>query len=150
VVCPQETEIAEKATEKLRARAIQKGLAPLPPHKIAIASVRNYWNPWMALRGQRVRWAKKLDFASSAETMFFAGCSPSLLKQNLVENAVKIYDVMEEKIGYLGKEERCCSSPLLRVGEVNLFKEMAQANIDALKKTGRKRIVVTCAGCYKA
>jgi Fe-S oxidoreductase len=92
----------------------------------------------MALRGQRVRWAKKLDLASSAETMFFVGCSPSLLKQNLVENAVKIYDVMEEKIGYLGKEERCCSSPLLRVGEVNLFKEMAQANIDALKKTRAK------------
>lgn len=35
-------------------------------------------------------------------------------------------------------------------GGVNLFKEMAQANIDAMKKTGAKRIVVTWAGCNKA
>ncbi|MCJ7516719.1 MAG: succinate dehydrogenase/fumarate reductase iron-sulfur subunit [Methanomassiliicoccales archaeon] len=149
-VCPQEIKIPEKATEKLRARAIEKGLAPLPPHKVAIASIRNYWNPWMAPRGQRVRWAKGYDLPSSAETMFFAGCSPSLLRQNLVENVVKIYSALGEKIGYLGKEERCCSSPLLRVGDIDLFKEMAKANIDAMKKAGAKRVVVTCAGCYKA
>lgn len=62
---------------------------------------------------------------------------------------MKIYAAMGEKIGYLGKEERCCASPLLRVGKITLFKEMAQTNIDAMKKAGAKRIVVTCAGCFK-
>jgi len=149
-VCPQEIRVPEKAIEKLRAMAIKKGLAPLPPHKVAIASIRNYWNPWMAPRAQRVRWAKPLDLPERGETMFFAGCSPSLLKQNLAVGAIKILRHLGEDVGYLSKEERCCSSPLLRVGETALFEEMAKANIEAMRKAGAKRVVVTCAGCYKA
>jgi fumarate reductase (CoM/CoB) subunit B len=149
-VCPQEIKIPEKAVEKLRAMAMQKGLAPLPPHKVAIASIRNYWNPWTVPRGQRVRWAKDFNLPTKSETMFFAGCSPSLLRSNLSVNVVRIFRALGEEIGYLGKEERCCSSPLLRVGEIELFKEMAKANIESMKKAGAKRIVVTCAGCYKA
>jgi fumarate reductase (CoM/CoB) subunit B len=149
-VCPQEIKVPEKAVEKLRAMAIKKGIPPLPPHKVAIASIRNYWNPWMAPRAQRARWAKPFDLPAKCETMFFAGCSPSLLKQNLVENVVRIFRAMDEPLGYLGKEERCCSSPLLRVGEVGMFEEMAKANIENMRKAGAKRVVVTCAGCYKA
>jgi len=149
-VCPQEIKVPEKAVEKLRAMALKKGIPPLPPHKVAIASIRNYWNPWMAPRAQRARWAKPFDLPAKCETMFFAGCSPSLLKQNLVENVVRIFRAMDEPLGYLGKEERCCSSPLLRVGEVGMFEEMAKANIENMRKAGAKRVVVTCAGCYKA
>jgi fumarate reductase (CoM/CoB) subunit B len=149
-VCPQEIKVPEKAVEKLRAMALKKGIPPLPPHKVAIASIRNYWNPWMAPRAQRARWAKPFDLPAKCETMFFAGCSPSLLKQNLVENVVRIFRAMDEPLGYLGKEERCCSSPLLRVGEVGMFEEMAKVNIENMRKAGAKRVVVTCAGCYKA
>jgi fumarate reductase (CoM/CoB) subunit B len=149
-VCPQEIKVPEKAVEKLRAMALRKGVPPLPPHKVAIASIRNYWNPWMAPRAQRAKWAKPFELPVQCETMFFAGCSPSLLKQNLVENVVRIFKAMDEPLGYLGKEERCCSSPLLRIGEVGMFEEMAKANIENMRKAGAKRVVVTCAGCYKA
>ena len=149
-VCPQEIKVPEKAVEKLRAMALRKGVPPLPPHKVAIASIRNYWNPWMAPRAQRAKWAKPFELPAQCETMFFAGCSPSLLKQNLVENVVRIFKAMDEPLGYLGKEERCCSSPLLRIGEVGMFEEMAKANIENMRKAGAKRVVVTCAGCYKA
>jgi fumarate reductase (CoM/CoB) subunit B len=148
-VCPQEIRVPEKAVEKLRAMALRRG-APLPPHKVAIASIRNYWNPWMAPRAQRAKWSKPFALPARCETMFFAGCSPSLLKQDLTEGVARIFQAMGEPLGYLGKEERCCSSPLLRVGEVGMFEEMARANIDSMRRAGAERVVVTCAGCYKA
>jgi len=82
--------------------------------------------------------------------MFFAGCSPSILRPDQASAVARIFAAMEEPIGYLGKEERCCGSTLLRIGEENLFMEMARANLDAMRKAGARRVVVTCAGCFKS
>jgi heterodisulfide reductase subunit D len=49
----------------------------------------------------------------------------------------------------LSPEEWCCGSPALRVGKRELFAEIAKHNSEAIKKAGIKRIVTSCAGCYR-
>ena len=46
-------------------------------------------------------------------------------------------------------DEACCASILLRTGQTESVKELAQKNIDSIKTTGARMIVTTCAGCYR-
>lgn len=148
-VCPQEIEVPGKAIEKLRARAVDHGKVP-PAQKAASSSVRNYWNPWTAPRAQRAAWAKRLELPSKCRTMLFAGCSPSLLKPGIARSTAMIFAAIGEPLGYLGMEERCCGSPLIRAGDVKTFEEMARGNIQSMRRAGAERVVVACAGCYLA
>lgn len=148
VVCPNEINIPEKAIEKLRALAVKQGKG-LAEHKVLITSIKNYWNPWQQPRSARQRWAKKFELLNKGEYLFYAGCSPSLLKTELPTSAIKILKKIGINPAYLGKEERCCGSTALRIGEVEVFKEMASGNIEEFKKAGAKKIIVMCAGCHK-
>jgi Fe-S oxidoreductase len=148
-VCDKNIEMLGKAIEKLRSLAVARGIGPLPEHKPLTASINNYWNPWQSPRSARARWAKKLDLPDEGETVFFAGCSPSLLLDGMSRGVVELYRALDEPLAYLGKKEHCCGSPLMRIGDLAMFEEMAQANLDEFKKAGAKRVVTTCAGCYK-
>ncbi|MFQ6050777.1 MAG: fumarate reductase (CoM/CoB) subunit TfrB [Candidatus Hydrothermarchaeota archaeon] len=149
-VCYKNIDIPEKAIEKLRNLAVIEGLAPLPPHKTLIASIQNYWNPWLQPRAARAKWAKKMKLKDEGDTLFFAGCSPSLLLKNLPLSSMEILNSLNKDVAYLGRNERCCGSPLLRLGDLELFDEIGRSNIEEFKKAGAERIIVTCAGCYKA
>ena len=37
------------------------GIAPLPPHKELLKSIKNYDNPWLQPRTKRRDWTKGLD-----------------------------------------------------------------------------------------
>ncbi|MCK5557608.1 MAG: 4Fe-4S dicluster domain-containing protein, partial [Candidatus Hydrogenedentes bacterium] len=149
VVCDKNIEMLGKAIERLRSLAVARELGPLPEHKPLTASIRNYWNPWQNPRAARARWAKKLDLPDKGETMFFAGCSPSLLLDDMSKSVVKLYDAIDEPLAYLGKKEHCCGSPLMRIGELDLFREMSEANMKEFAEAGAVRVVATCAGCMK-
>jgi len=150
-VCPQEIEIPEKAIENMRAWAVEEGKGPLDSHNSLVQSIKNYKNPWIMPRSKRAKWAKRLDIPSKGEVMFYAGCSPSLLFGERVP--AKIIAVLR-RIGiepaYLGRDERCCGSPLLKVGDRKAYDEIVSANIEQMKAAGVKTIVTTCAGCHKS
>lgn len=48
----------------------------------------------------------------------------------------------EIDIAYLGEDEWCCGMHLLWAGFVDLAKEPARHNIDAVKASGAKKIVL--------
>ncbi len=150
-VCPEHIEIPEKAVEKLRAHAVASGQGPLEGHKTLVRSIQNYKNPWVMPRARRARWAKGMGLPASGELMFFAGCSPSLLLgDRLPKNVVTVLKRLGMEPAYLGKEELCCGSPLLKVGEEAAYLALAKENIELMKSRGVKTIVTTCAGCHKS
>ena len=57
-------------------------------------------------------------------------------------NAVGIVPAVSE-------EERCCGHDLLWAGDEHRFKELMHANIEAIKKSGAKVVVFTCAECLR-
>lgn len=150
-VCPEEIEIPEKAIERLRALAVKERKGPLPGHNQLVRSIENYRNPWVMPRARRARWAKRLGMPSHGPLMFYAGCSPSLLlADRLPVSVVRVLRCLNIEPAYLGKDELCCGSPLLKVGEQDKYLELARENIRLMKERGVETIVTTCAGCHKS
>ena len=52
------------------------------------------------------------------------------------------------RFGILGAEEKCCGDSARRMGNEYLFQQLAQENIEAMKKYGVKKIVTTCPHGY--
>ncbi|MHC1605685.1 MAG: fumarate reductase (CoM/CoB) subunit TfrB [Candidatus Methanofastidiosia archaeon] len=150
-VCPQEIEIPEKAIEQMRARAVKAGKAPLKSHKQLVRSIENYKNPWIMPRSKRAKWAKGLNLNDHGEVMFYAGCSPSFLfGDRLPLNIIMVLRRLGIEPAYLGKEELCCGSPLLKIGARDAYDEIALANIKLMKERGVDTLITTCAGCHKS
>ena len=138
--------------EKVRARATESGLMPLPQHKPVTASVRNYGNPWVQPRQMRNRWARGLGIEENigSPVLFFAGCSLSFVSQEVAVAAVKTLGAAGVRPYYLGREELCCGSPVLRLGDEELFVELARENIEKFRASGINEIITLCPGCMKA
>jgi len=144
--------------EALRARAVQELGTPFVAHKRLKDSLIQYRNPWMQPRRRRTHWMHRLDVKvlkpgepRRAEVLYFAGCTaaldPSL--QHITQNTVKLLQKAGVNFGVLGDEEVCCGSVMLRVGERDLARELAEKNLSLFKGIGVKTIVTSCAGCYK-
>ena len=46
-------------------------------------------------------------------------------------------------------DEECCGHPLFAMGHYDSFKRQMERNFEAMKKTGARRLVTSCAECYK-
>ena len=145
-----------KVNEALRARLVRDGIGPMPAHQTLIKSVKHYDNPWMQPRSQRDKWSKKLGLKDvskeKAETLFFVGCTTALdaTMTGVAQNTAKILLAAGEDLGTLGKDEICCGSPVARVGDRETFTALAKRNVEILNKTGARKIVTSCPGCYRA
>jgi Fe-S oxidoreductase len=149
--CPLSIETPE-LIEELRARATDAGLLPLEAHVPMVSGIRNYGNPWMQPRRAREKWTAGLDVldVEKPDVAFFAGCSLAYLSPGVAKAAVEALRAAGLEPVALGSEEVCCGSPLLRIGQRELFLEVARENVEKLKGTGAAEIVTVCPGCLKA
>jgi heterodisulfide reductase subunit D len=53
-------------------------------------------------------------------------------------------------VAYLADEERCCGFIPGYDGAGQLMEEQASQNVEALVRSGAKRVIVSCAHCYRA
>ncbi|RLG54770.1 MAG: hypothetical protein DRO00_00360 [Thermoproteota archaeon] len=86
-----------------------------------------------------------------AETVYFIGCNASFFRalSGVPDAMVHILKAVGEDFTILGEEEWCCGYPLLLAGDILGLKEMAIHNIEAIRAKGAKKVVFTCAGCYR-
>lgn len=132
-----------------RKGAREEGLLPTPEQAALVKSVRNYHNPWMQPRQARARWAEHLRLRDEGKTLYYAGCSPSLLYPELSRAAVDVLSQAGMDLAYLGKDEVCCGATLLKMGEDELFLQVASENARRIKASGAERIVTSCPGCFR-
>ncbi len=153
VRCPMGIKLTDVLIE-LRHIAVQNGLGPLEPQNALVKSVRNYDNPWMQPRAMRDRWAKKLRLQiipkQKADVLYYPGCTAAFVPsvQKVAVATARLFQHLKIDFGILGKEEKCCASTALRVGEQELYEEMALKNIQQFNSIGVKTIVTACAGCF--
>ena len=146
------------ASVALREYAVREGWGPLPEHEPLIKSILNYDNPWLQPRVNRAKWAKRggketkiKDAAKEpVEVLYYPGCTASYdpVIQNVARDVVRLMNTAEVDFGILGKEEICCGSTILRVGDRENFRKVRAKNSAALNRTKAKRIVTACSGCY--
>jgi Fe-S oxidoreductase len=151
--------------EGMRRKAVEQGYGPLPPHKNLVQSLKSYDNPYQGPRRMRTDWMRPFKKAGRpikdinkepAETLFYVGCTGAFNKQaqGVPVATASIFQKLGIDFGCLGQNEVCCGSTAMRVGDAEAFKRVATQNLETFRKLkeekGVKRIVTSCAGCYRA
>lgn len=136
--------------EVLRAECVSK-IGFRKPHQEIKESINDYGNPYRQPRRKKGKWAKELKDLRRGNILYFAGCTSSLHAELSDIPSISIKYLMESLNGImvLGEDEPCCGSILLRTGGIGEFSSLAEKNTELFKKLGIKKIITSCAGCYK-
>lgn len=84
------------------------------------------------------------------EVLFWVGCAAAYDKrlQSIARAFSEIMEKANVDYAILGNKERCTGDIARRMGDENLFQELAQANIKTLKEHHVTSIVTTCPHCF--
>ena len=135
----------------LRKDLVEAGFAPLERHAELIDYMKNeeMVNPYGEDKLKKVEWAKDFpNIKDKGEIAFFSGCTMPLRQVDTLKNMMKILKVVGKEIAML-KDEWCCGSIALRIGDEKSVLETMKHNIEELKKTGARTVFTACAGCYR-
>jgi heterodisulfide reductase subunit D len=86
-----------------------------------------------------------------AEVVYFTGCVAAYfpLAQNIPMALAEILDASGVDFTLLGEEEWCCGFPLLGAGLKDMFQELVEHNLAAVREKGGRRVIFACPSCYQ-
>jgi Fe-S oxidoreductase len=135
--------------ESLRARMVEKGYGPMPQHVEITKNIETTGNRFGKSQAKRFDWIPADAKPSArADILYFAGCRASFVDTGIARAAVRIITTAGEKYMVMN-DEKCCGHFLAATGQVEKAKKLAKANLEAIRKTGAKKVVFTCAESYK-
>lgn len=137
----------ELSLESLRVKACQDGAGPLPAHKEVVKKIKDTGNCYGA-KSDRKAWAKGLKIADKADAVYFVGCNSSYKHPEIAQATAKVLEACGEKFMLLA-DEKCCGNIVFSVGLVDEARKIAEANVAAVKASGAKKLIVSCAECYR-
>ena len=89
------------------------------------------------------------ETAKNSETLYFAGCM-SHLTPKIIRSMKKIFEMANENYEFLDAEDSiCCGRPMMLTGKAKEAKALIDKNTELIKKSGAKRLVLSCPICYK-
>jgi len=161
VVCPAHIDTVN-LWEELRRLIVRADYGPLEPQKALRKSVMTFDNPWQQPRAGRTKWsrrAKKDNLIaqepsqikkSKGKVLLFLGCTASYDAnvKRVAINTINILDALGVDYGVLGKDEKCCGSVLLRMGDPE-YERLFRENIEQFNSLGIDTLISSCAGCFK-
>lgn len=133
--------------EALRVKAVQDGVAPLPAHKTAVDKILETGNIY-GEKSDRKAWAKDVKVAAKADTLYYVGDNTSYKNPQIAKATATIL----EKIGVdfmLLDDEKNDGNVIFSIGMVDAARKIAKENVEAIKATGAKRVVVSDAEAYR-
>jgi heterodisulfide reductase subunit D len=143
--------------QKMRALASNRGQHGACAHSGTLQALSRL----MAKSGveqRRLEWLSEgTRISAQSDVLFFVGCAPyfdpifdDIDVQSLkpAKGSVRILNSLGIEPAVLA-DEKCCGHDLLWTGDVEGFTALAQQNAEAIKKAGVKKIVFSCAECYR-
>jgi heterodisulfide reductase subunit D len=106
---------------------------------------------------QRLIWSENLETKPPtlagkprAETVYFAGCVSSFYPTvyGIPQTFVSILSRAGLDFTTMGGDEWCCGYPLIIAGMGKHTADLIRHNVEAVQRTGAKRMVTTCPSCY--
>jgi len=148
VTCPSEIKIV-KVIGKAREELFNQGYELLAGHQGLRDGILQRKN---SVKGDPERLLEYLpenfEFDETASTLYYAGCLPGYFMKEIANSSVQIL----KKIGIpfkVIKDEICCGSPLMDLGDVASAKKFFEENLEIFKAHGVKELIVSCSGCYR-
>ncbi len=135
--------------ETLRARLVDQGLGPPPEHKRIADNISRTHNRYGSPHANRFQWLPEdITPATKADIVYFAGCASSYVNTEIARATARILTGTGTSFMLLGSEERCCGHPLYSTGQFDAFMKQLEHNIEAVRKSGAKTVLLSCAECY--
>ncbi|MHA1107371.1 MAG: heterodisulfide reductase-related iron-sulfur binding cluster, partial [Promethearchaeota archaeon] len=134
---------------RLREKLVDAGYGPMPKQEAYIQSVKKHNNPYNEPHKNRIDWLPddiKID--PNAKILYYVGCTSSYRRKEMAIAAARIMNEAGVPFNILSNEEYCCGSPILRVGEINTFRQLLNKNLDVIESKDIETVVFSCAGCY--
>jgi Fe-S oxidoreductase len=112
-------------------------------------------NPYGLPQHNRQNWLKELGVPTvqenpNAEYLYWIGCQgcydPRASK--ITRSVIKILKEADVSFATLGNQEACTGESVRRLGEEARFQELVMKNIQTIKSSGIKKIVVHCPHCF--
>ena len=107
---------------------------------------------------ERADWVEDMDeppdhgyIKETAELVYFTGCVAAYfpVAQQIPIALAEILDAGNVDFTLLGEDEWCCGFPLLGAGLKELFQELVDHNMEAVRKKQAKEIIFACPSCYQ-
>ncbi|MHA1269032.1 MAG: (Fe-S)-binding protein [Candidatus Helarchaeota archaeon] len=158
-VCYYNREIKNiEVFETLRQILLEEEIGPMPEHIKFLNSINQNHNPYNELHDNRTKWLNegkdiqsvKLNMADMPEVIYYVGCTSSYRTKNIAKATAKVLNKLKIPFRVMEGDEWCCGSPAARVGDQNLAIKLAKHNIEAIENTNTKKVLFSCAGCYRA
>jgi heterodisulfide reductase subunit D len=170
-VCPAGLDTLE-IFHKFRENMVKKGVMPAKLKVIANSITVNN-NPFLESGTDRFNWCdsnscnegfvayekgKELfrkiesgeyDPSKTSEDLvgYFVGCTASYRNNELVSATCRTLDKMGVDF-IVFPDEKCCGSMMFRTGLTADCNPLLDHNIDMIRKTGIKKVVFSCSGCF--
>jgi heterodisulfide reductase subunit D len=137
--------------EALRKDLVEAGFAPLDRHEL----IRDYMinedmrDPYGEPLEKKYEWTEGIsNLKESGELTFYAGCTMPLRQPKTLRNMMKIFAAAGKDVA-LFKDDWCCGSIGLRIGDNSSVMELIKHNVEGISKLGTKMLFTACAGCYR-
>lgn len=138
----------ELTLEALRVKAVKDGAGPMPAHKKIAENISKSGN-FYASGDSKQKWVTgDVKVADKADYLYFVGCNSSYVNPQIPQSVAKIFNAANVPFMLL-KDEKCCGNVPFSTGMVDEAKKIADANIAAVKASGAKTLVTSCAECYR-
>ncbi len=151
--CPRGVEIID-IMRALRRVIAEVGVAKVPDSlRISVKNIYSLGNPQGEAREKRGDWARDRDikiFTRGTDLLYLSCCVPAYDRKSR-RIALATTDVLKKAgidFGILGEKESCCGESVRKSGSETVFQSLAKSNIEAFKKSGVERIMVSSPHCY--
>ena len=119
--------------ESLRARLVEKGVGPMPQHKVEPPK-------------KRLDWIK--DASKKAELLYWVGDRSSSVNNEIAQATAKILKAAKKDF-MVEKDEPSSGNLLFTTGQVDKARKVAQENVKFIKDRGAKTVVCSDAEEYR-
>jgi len=139
----------ELSLEAMRVKAVKDGVGPMPAHKKIAENIAASHNVFGAPHRDRRKWVTRdVQVAKKADLLYFVGCTASYTNNEIAQATGKILNHSKTPF-MLMPDEWCCGNTLQSVGMLDEARELAKRNIEMVKSTGAKTVLLSCAEGYR-
>ncbi|MFW9999977.1 MAG: (Fe-S)-binding protein [Candidatus Hodarchaeota archaeon] len=132
--------------EALRELAVRH-IGPAKNQESLVSRCEESCNPYGEPNSDNQDLKQKYELPDKAEWVYYIGCTSNYRQQNLRDSTIRF--LKKVGISFTLIDEHCCTSPMIRTGQIILCKDYMNYNITQIKNIGAKNVITSCAGCYK-
>ncbi len=139
----------------LREEAAKRGIAPTLTHHGMLQSVMEFQA--RGVNQKKTEWAREAGkIAETGDVFYFVGCMPyfEVIFRDIGVDSLTIGRSVIKILNASGvtpvvsDEEACCGHDMLWNGNPEMFKKLAEKNLELIRRSGAKQVVFSCPEGY--